>query len=90
MEGPLKTVLTVGAFLIAGALLLLGYLWGGTVALIITAVFLLLVFLATSFFTTNYIRLNEMQVGVLFSRRGNFICFLDNFFFLVNIKNPYK
>lgn len=78
MEGPLRTILMVGVFLIAGALLVLGYLGGGTVGLIITAALLFIVFLATSFFTTNYIRLNEMQVGVLFSRRGNFICFLDN------------
>lgn len=68
------------ALAVIGSVILLAvsYLLAETAGLIIAAAAVFLLFLAFSTFRTNYLILNEMEVGVLFDRHDNFICFVDN------------
>lgn len=78
MEREHKLLLTIGGILLAGLLLAAGYLIADTIGLIAAAATILLAMMVVSAYYTGYIILNEMEVGVIFSRHGNFVCFLDN------------
>lgn len=72
-------ILIFGIGIVISVLLLgIGYAVAELFGLVIAGIIIVLIFSAYSYFTTNYITLNEMEVGVLFSRKGNFVCFLDN------------
>lgn len=72
-------ILFTGAMVVTAVALLAAatILWQ-EIGFIVMGLFLLLaaVFLGT--WMTNYVVLNEMEVGVVFDHRGNFVCFLDN------------
>ncbi|HRQ37320.1 MAG TPA: SPFH domain-containing protein [Chloroflexota bacterium] len=56
----------------------IGYLVGETTGALIAAGIMAVAFLLTAGLFENYVVLNEMEVGVVFDRHGNFVCFLDN------------
>ncbi len=78
MEQRQKTAFTIVAIIAGIILLALGYAAAGLVGAAAAGAFVFLVFLAVSYFRTNYLILNEMEVGVVFDRFDNFVCFLDN------------
>ena len=63
--------------LAVGFVLWCGITFGPAVGVLVALALLLIVAIAT-YYEHSYISLNEMEVGVVFNRKGNFVCFLDN------------
>jgi hypothetical protein len=75
------TILAIITFAIFAAL---GYIWAGLIAASLVAVGVVGFFL----YDTTHTVLTEMEVGVIFDRHGNFVCFLDNVYGRILPRQP--
>ncbi|MCP4358187.1 MAG: hypothetical protein GY796_09260, partial [Chloroflexi bacterium] len=74
-----KVIIGIVITVLALALSIAAVVTWGVVGLIGVLIVLAIVAIVTFFQQRKgYVRLNELEVGVLFDRHGNFICFLDN------------
>jgi hypothetical protein len=78
MERKHKVGIIVLAILGGLIFLAMAYAAAEVTGLIIAGLILFVIFMLTSYFLTNFVILNEMEVGVVFDRFNNFVCFLDN------------
>lgn len=74
-----KKILTaVAAALTSILIIAIGYAIGGEIGAFIGLVICTLIGAGVAAFFTSRVTLTEMEVGVLFDRHDNFLCFLDN------------
>lgn len=73
-----KILIAIVIGLMAIIIIPIGYALGAEIGALIVLVAVLLIGAAAAGFFTNHIVLSEMEVGVIFDRHDNFVCFLDN------------